>query len=434
MAIYRSITEVIGNTPLLLLDPKKTGIKNIEIYAKLEYLNPFGSIKDRTAFGMIKEELPRLKKESRKIIEASSGNTIKALAGLANLCGLSSVSVTNRIRVPEIKEILLLMGVEIIETPGRSACLDPNNPDDPLYVINKMILAEPDKYFYPNQYHNENNPAIHEQTTAQEILRDLGSIDYLFASLGTTGSSLGLFRALKKENPRLKIFGIAASAEDFIPGIRSQGELLEVGLFEPEIYEEIIYVSSLKALEAMRELIINFGILAGPSSGSVYFAAKNKLSYLNSETSGKKAVIITCDRFEWYLSYIKKRKPEWFGLKKKAHSPYEFEFDENFPYEIESENLLEFIQKNEPLVIDLRSPFAFQLGHLPESINIEASFFAELVDDRRPFSIKKPLLLVCAIGVVSKRLAAYLRTLGYESYSLKYGLNSFEGDLESSDQ
>lgn len=123
--IIKSITECIGQTPLLLIPESVHGIFGLEMYAKLEYLNPFGSVKDRTALGILKGS------EALDIIESSSGNTAKALGILAGLAGQKFLTVTNRIKQREIEDILRIIGVEIKNLPPGSECPDPNDPNSP---------------------------------------------------------------------------------------------------------------------------------------------------------------------------------------------------------------------------------------------------------------------------------------------------------------
>lgn len=429
MAVYNSIIDVIGNTPLLKLDSKKTGLKNVDLYAKLEYMNPFGSLKDRTAYGMLKDDIEDISKKGQEFIEASSGNTIKAIQSIAGLYGVKSTSVTNRIRVPEVKDILLTMGVNIVEVPGKSSCIDPTNPEDPLYIIENMMNENKDKYVYPNQYYNEKNPQTHEDTTGKEIADDIGKVDYLFATLGTTGSSQGVFKRLKRDNKTLKAIGVAATRDDYIPGIRNQNDLMDVGIYDKSIYDETIYETSSNAIEGMLDLIRNHGVLAGPTSGAVYSVALNKLKELDNSLNKKvKAVVILCDRMEWYMSYLKERKPEVFKLEAKPNSIQNYEFSEDDLEEVPNNSIDEFIKDKQTMIIDIRSNLAYRMGHIPSSINITDSFLEEIIDNRFPFPKETRLIITCARGNSSKRIAAYLRKQGYDSFSLKGGILQLKRD------
>ena len=149
--IVKNATDLIGNTPMLEIDPSIHGLKNINLYAKLELLNPFGSVKDKTAWNMLKHDLAEIKASGQTVIEASSGNTAKAMQMICAMHEIPFRIVTNRVRVREVKEILQLLGTEIDELPGQSQCLDPTDPNDPLFVVEKIMSQEPGKYFHPHQ-------------------------------------------------------------------------------------------------------------------------------------------------------------------------------------------------------------------------------------------------------------------------------------------
>ena len=426
MTIYNSITEVIGNTPLLRLENEKTGLKNIDIYLKLEMLNPFGSLKDRTALALLNSD--KLTKQHQAIIEASSGNTIKALAVLAKLRNLNTLSVTNRIKIPEVKEIMQLLGVDIKELPGSSPCMDPHNPEDPLYIIKNIIRDRPE-VFHTDQYFAKENPKVHYHTTGTEIANDLGKVDYLFATLGTTGSSLGISQKLKEINPNIIITGVATKKGDFIPGIRTENDLYDVGIYKRENYHRLSFTGSREAVTGVLELINKYGVMAGPTSGAVYKVAIDNLKNLDHLSSPRsKAVIIICDRVEWYLSYLKEHLPELFNLPPKANSFADFKNTNlEMAPEIEVENLS---TTNDYLLIDIRSNLAYRSGHIPSSINIKEDLLIEMIDDNQlPFPKTKTIIITCVKGNSSKAIVSYLASKGYQALSLKGGLAEYKNRL-----
>ncbi|MFD7100689.1 pyridoxal-phosphate dependent enzyme, partial [Streptomyces xanthophaeus] len=149
---YENITDAIGNTPLVRIDPAVHGLRHIDLYAKLEMLNPFGSLKDRAAWNMVRGRLPGAGERGETVVELSSGNTAKALALIAGMHGLPFKSVTNRMRVPEIKDLLLLLGAEIEELPGRSECLDPTDTEDPLTLFHQQLGRTGGAHLHTDQY------------------------------------------------------------------------------------------------------------------------------------------------------------------------------------------------------------------------------------------------------------------------------------------
>lgn len=208
--IVKDVTQLIGNTPLLEIDPSIHGLKNINLFAKLELFNPFGSVKDKTAWNMLRHDLKSIKEKSQTVIESSSGNTAKALQMILSMHQIPFKIVTNRIMVKEVKQILQLIGTDIEELPGQSQCLDPSDPNDPQFIVEQIINSNPEKYFHTSQYTNDRNLEAHTLMTGKEIAQDLERVDYFFGGLGTTGSTRGTGTCLKEYNPELKNVGIIA--------------------------------------------------------------------------------------------------------------------------------------------------------------------------------------------------------------------------------
>ena len=422
--VYKSVLDLIGNTPLVEISKDIHNLKNVNLYAKLEIYNPFGSVKDRTAYAMLKDHIDEIKKNNMTVIESSSGNTAKALKLLCNINNIDFETVTNRIKIPEVKDILKSFGTNIKELPGLSECPDPNDPNDALKIIAKMMIANPGKYFYPDQYTNPNNPSFHYHTTGKEIWNDLGKVDYFFGTLGTTGSSRGTIEYLLEKNQNLKKIGIIAEKGDTIPGIRNKDEMYEVGIFNKSLYDEIVSVNSDEAVEEMLVLNRKCGILGGPTSGAAF---KGTLKYLREIDDKLKepanAVFIACDRMEWYMSYIKKRRPEIFDSEIKRETIRTLtEEDMKYAKTININNAEEWIEKNNPIIIDLRGNLAYKNGHIANAINITDIFFEDLVDNGTPFSKENSVLLVCSIGDKSKKFSSLLNKKGMNVYSLENGM------------
>ena len=423
------ITDLIGNTPLLRIAPEVHGIDNLDLYAKLEMMNPMGSVKDRIAWNMVKDDIAAIKAGGQTIIENSSGNTAKALQSIAASYSIPFRLISALAKVPEVKDILRLMGGEIEEIPNATSnCFDPTDPNDPQYYIEKAVREGQGKIYFPSQFTNEKNPETHYDGTGAEILRDLPHVDYFIGGLGTTGTTLGTSRRLKEANPALKCVGVCATKEDFIPGIRTAEELWEVGLFSKSAYDAILSVTAGEAIDAMVQLIRGCGALCGPSSGANYQGA---LDYLKSQgpfTARRTAVFVVCDRVEWYLSYIRARRPALFGQKLKlgsfrAWQQLRMPVDPEIVLPLETAAL--WIDENTPLVIDTRSNLGFRTLSIRGSINIPADAFELMIDGNRPFPPDRPVLLVCPIGEKSLQYAQYLRFQGCDARSLELGLTGW---------
>ena len=425
--LYKSVTELIGNTPLIEISKEITKLKNINVYAKCELYNPFGSLKDRAGYAMLKDEIQKLKENNMTVIESSSGNTAKALQIICSMNGIPFKTVTNRIKIPETKEILKVAGAEIEELPGLSECPDPTDPNDPVAYIERIVSENPNKYYHTNQYTNLKNPKVHYEHTGKEIYDDLGKVDYFFGTLGTTGSSRGTIEYLLEKNKNLKKIGIIAEKGDTIPGIRNKDEMYEVGIFNKSLYDEIVLVNSDEAIEEMLVLNRKCGILGGPTSGAAF---KGTLKYLREIDDKLKepanAVFIACDRMEWYMSYIKKRRPEIFDSEIKRETIRTLtEEDMKYAKTIDVNNVEEWIEKNNPIIIDLRGNLAYKNGHIANAINITDIFFEDLVDNGTPFSKENSVLLVCSIGDKSKKFSSLLNKKGMNVYSLENGMTAW---------
>ena len=425
--LYKSVTELIGNTPLIEISKEITKLKNINVYAKCELYNPFGSLKDRAGYAMLKDEIHKLKEKNMTVIESSSGNTAKALQIICSMNGIPFKTVTNRIKIPETKEILKVAGAEIEELPGLSECPDPTDPNDPVAYIERIVSEKPNKYYHTNQYTNLKNPKVHYEHTGKEIYDDLGKVDYFFGTLGTTGSSRGTIEYLLEKNKNLKKIGIIAEKGDTIPGIRNKDEMYEVGIFNKSLYDEIVLVNSDEAIEEMLVLNRKCGILGGPTSGAAF---KGTLKYLREIDDKLKepanAVFIACDRMEWYMSYIKKRRPEIFDSEIKRETIRTLtEEDMKYAKTININNAEEWIEKNNPIIIDLRGNLAYKNGHIANAINITDIFFEDLVDNGTPFSKENSVLLVCSIGDKSKKFSSLLNKKGMNVYSLENGMTAW---------
>ena len=425
--LYKNVTELIGNTPLIEISKEITRLKNINVYAKCELYNPFGSLKDRAGYAMLKDEIQKLKENNMTVIESSSGNTAKALQIICSMNGIPFKTVTNRIKIPETKEVLKVAGAEIEELPGLSECPDPTDPNDPVAYIERIVSENSNKYYHTNQYTNLKNPKVHYEHTGKEIYDDLGKVDYFFGTLGTTGSSRGTIEYLLEKNKNLKKIGIIAEKGDTIPGIRNKDEMYEVGIFNKSLYDEIVLVNSDEAIEEMLVLNRKCGILGGPTSGAAF---KGTLKYLREIDDKLKepanAVFIACDRMEWYMSYIKKRRPEIFDSEIKRETIRTLtEEDMKYAKTIDINNAEEWIEKNNPIIIDLRGNLAYKNGHIANAINITDIFFEDLVDNGTPFSKENSVLLVCSIGDKSKKFSSLLNKKGMNVYSLENGMTAW---------
>lgn len=431
--IVTSIQELIGKTPLLEIPATVHGLKNIRLYAKLELLNPFGSIKDRIAKAMLAPHRESLRERGATVMENSSGNTAKALQALCSIDGIPFSLVSGLTRVKEQKDILRLMGASIEEVPNASDCFDPNDPNDPQYALERRAAESPNQVFFTSQFTNQENPRAHAETTGHEILSDLPRVDFLIAGVGTAGSSCGTADTLRRSNPDLKLIGLTARRHDFIPGIRSAEELWENGVFRRNAYHQLLAVSSRDAIEGMTTLIRRCGIPAGPSSGANFYGAIQYLRTIDSElTHEHTAVLFACDRMESYISYVKERRPDIFGLEGNErlwHDLCEEEIAEAPLLTVRQ--LRALLRDTSPLLIDTRSTVAYSLEHIPGALNYPLEDLQRILRTSIPFPRERAIVFVCQHGVFTRPLAAHLSQRGFEAFSLEGGYRAWLNTPES---
>lgn len=425
--IVERMTDLIGNTPMLKIPAEIHGLKNIDLYAKLEMMNPFGSVKDRIGWGMIKDDIDSIRKDGQVIFENSSGNTAKALCAIAATYGVKFKLVSAIAKVKETKDLLRLLGAEIEEFAAASDCFDPNDPNDPQFLIEKAVREQAGAIHFPSQFTNPKNPQAHYDSTGQEIINDLGRVDYFIAGLGTTGSTLGISRRLRDANPDCVCVGLTSAKGDFVPGIRSMDQMWESGLFQKDNYNDLRDVREAAAIDAMLTLNRDLGVLCGPSSGANLAGSLDYLREVDANLIERKtAVFIVCDRVEWYMSYIRERRPELFGEAAKPQSLKSFVYNDsmaaNDRYAVPVQGAAQWMAEQNPMIIDVRGNLAYRMQSIPGSVNIPGDLFEAMIDSSDPFPKDRSILLVCPVGEKTARYAAYLQGRGYKAFSLGGGI------------
>ena len=289
----------IGNTPLVRLDRIAKGLRAIELYAKAEFLNPGGSVKDRPALAMIEDgERRGLLTPDRIILDATSGNTGIAYAMIAAARGYRVRLCLPRNASVERQRILRAYGAELVLT-------DPAEGSDGAIRECRRIYAEaPERYFYPDQYNNPANWRAHFRTTGAEIIRQTaGRVTHFVAALGTSGTFVGVSRRLRRDVPGVECWAVQpASPFHGIEGVKHMETALVPGIWDPALADGILRVETEQAYEMTRRLAREEGLLVGISSGANVAAALELAHRLQAE--GKPAVIVTvlCDDGQKYLS------------------------------------------------------------------------------------------------------------------------------------
>ncbi|MCH7712988.1 MAG: cysteine synthase family protein [Chloroflexi bacterium] len=264
---YKGILAAIGNTPMVELQ-RMSPKPGVRIFAKLEGQNPTGSVKDRIALKMIDQaERDGEISANRTILEPTSGNTGISLAMVGRLKGYKVAVVMPENVSVERAQLLQAYGAEIFNSDGT---LGTNGA---IVVAQEMVEKHPDDYFMPYQYGNEGNPGAHYETTGQEIVETLPDTTMFVAGLGTGGTLMGVGRRLKEHNPAIKIVAVAPEPDDFISGLRDLDQGFIPPILDLSMLDSRMLVSSLDAFRTTKELLLQEGIFAGISSGSVVYAA-----------------------------------------------------------------------------------------------------------------------------------------------------------------
>ena len=268
----QNIVESVGNTPLIELSSFST--KNIKFYAKLEWYNPFGSVKDRAAYWMIKdaEKKGLLKKEKSVIIEPTSGNTGIALAGIATSLGYRVEIVIPEKVSEETKKILRDLGALLHETSDDLCPRVGAGTDQSIALAKAIAKPRPDVYYMPNQYENDANFLAHYDSTGPEIWAQTnGKVSQFFTGCGTGGTITGVATYLKEKNRRVSIIAIQAQQNHLLQGLRNFEESAMPDLFKrrQEVVDHWITATNKDSFDMARELGKRENLLVGPSSGSV---------------------------------------------------------------------------------------------------------------------------------------------------------------------
>ena len=263
---YPSIVDAIGHPPLVEI-PRLSPNPNVRLYAKLEGLNPTGSVKDRVAKYLIEdlERSGRLRPDSI-ILEPTSGNTGISMAMIARRKGYRMAVVMPDNVTQERRLLLTLYGAEIIDSPGAKG-------SNGAVALAKQLVAGDSRFVMAYQYGNPANPLAHYETTAVEILADCPEVDVFVAGLGTGGTLMGVARRLREANPEVRIYAAEPLPGEAVQGLRSLDEGFVPELFDPAVLDGKYLVSNNDAVQAIRALSEREGIFAGVSSGGALVAA-----------------------------------------------------------------------------------------------------------------------------------------------------------------
>ena len=307
--LLSSVADAVGNTPMVRLDRFARSAPSVEVYLKLEFANPGGSVKDRPALRMIQRAIASGKLTSDKtLIDSTSGNTGVAYslfgAALGHRVTLVMPSNVSKAR----KDITRAFGTEIVFS-------DPmEGSDGAIRLARKMVADDPERWFYPDQYSNRDNPDAHYYGTAPEILDALGDrITHFVAGLGTTGTMMGTSRRLREHTRPIRC--VAVEPDEALHGLEGLKHLpssLVPEIYDPSLPHETMRVSTEDGWDAADRIAREEGIHVGHSTGANVFAAVKIAEELHRTQGGGCVVTIACDRGDRYFAPMKwERRYVW---------------------------------------------------------------------------------------------------------------------------
>ena len=307
--VYESVFEMLPSeenpTPVVRIN-RLNPAADFPLYAKLEWMNPFGSVKDRAAWALLRELEERGEiGNGRGIVEPTSGNTGISLAAMARARGYHMRAVVPN-KIPLEKKVLLKIAGADLDVISDELCPAPGLGEGSINLAKTHAKAQSHKYAMPNQYENPQNVEAHLRTTGPEIWRQTeGKITHLFVSLGTCGTVSGAGKFLRGRNPKVKVIAVQPTEGHDVPGLRNVAQLGSCKLFDASLIDDILEIDFRLAYTRALELCQNEGLLAGPSSGLILEGA---LETVQRDKKGF-GVMIFPDNIFKYTSNMMKHIP-----------------------------------------------------------------------------------------------------------------------------
>src|SRR5262245_4240685 len=304
--VYNDVFEMLPNeenpSPMVQIN-RLNPSPDFRLFAKLEWMNPFGSVKDRAAWQMLRDLEERGQVgNGRGLVEPTSGNTGISLAAMARARGYPMRAVVPN-KVPLEKKVLLKIAGAELDVVNDELCPAPGLGDGSINLAKSHAKAQRQRYVLPNQYENEMNVQAHFLTTGPEIWRQTeGKITHLFVSLGTCGTVTGTGRFLRSKKPDVKIIAVQPTEGHDVPGLRNVSQLEVSKLFDPSLIDEILEIDYELAYTRALELCQTEGLLAGPSSGLIYEGARR---VIERDRAGLGVMIFPDNVFKYTSNMVK---------------------------------------------------------------------------------------------------------------------------------
>lgn len=420
---YDSILDLLPGaenpTPIVRL-AHVTGFQHAQVYAKLEWYNPFGAVKDRVAANLVADAEAR-GQELEHLVEPTSGNTGIGLAMVANARRYSFAATLSREIPLEKRAALRLFGTDLHELDD-TLCPMPGQPEGAMAKATE--LSEQPGWTQLDQYHNPANPGAHYRTTGPEIWRQTGgAVTHFVASLGTCGTITGTGRYLREQNPDVKVIGVHPTEGHDIPGVRSRRALALTDFFLPEEYDAVVEITDEVAYALAQRLHLEESIIAGPSGALALAGALEQIP----DEPGVVAVVIFPDNAYKYISSFRKHLPDLFPPEPDelvapaapanpfgAHLEAAFALAKKGPDVID---VHEARRRHESgiTLLDVRNPGEVEQVRIEGSTPLPLPRLSEGATDGLPADLGAPIVTVCAAGTRSLYALLLLKAQGYRN-------------------
>lgn len=424
LRVFDSVLDMLSNednpTPLVRIQ-RVSPFKYTKVYAKLEWYNPFGAVKDRVAANLVRDAEERGVK-LQHLVEPTSGNTGMGLAMIANAKGYSFTASLSVAVPAEKRATLRAFGAQLLEVHD-DLCPMPGAPEGAMQRAED--LAKQPGYTQLNQYKNPANPDAHFRTTGPEVWKQTqGTVTHFVASLGTCGTITGTGRFLKSKKKDVKVIGAHPTEGHDIPGVRSIRALKLTDFFLPQEYDGLEKITDAEAYQLCKRLNQEESIVAGPSSGLALAAAFKAVP----DEPGNVVVVIFPDNVFKYTSSLKKHLPELFP---QEAAPSATTATSSESLEIDHDQAVELLKRG-AVLLDVRTAQEFDAGHIVEATNIslqtfQAGNFAGLPEDKNT-----QIVTICAAGRRSMAALELIKAQGHQKVlSIAGGMNAWTSNGHS---
>lgn len=434
LRVYESILELLSGpdnpTPIVRLN-RVTPYKHTKVYAKLEWYNPFGAVKDRVAANLVRDaEEKGIRLEN--LVEPTSGNTGMGLAMISNAKHVNFTATLSLAIPAEKRAALRAFGAKLVELADE-LCPMPGAPEGAMAKATE--LAKQPGWHQLNQYKNPANPDAHFRTTGPEVWKQTGGkVTHFVAGLGTCGTITGTGRFLKSKNKDIKVMGVHPAEGHDIPGVRSLRQLKLADFFYPKEYDGLVEIGNDEAYRLCKRLNQEESIIAGPSSGMALAGAFK----LVPDEPGAICVVIFPDNAFKYSSSFKKHLPELFPPEKAAApgapaAPAASAdilnavaaFAQNSPDILNGDAAVGLVREG-AVLLDVRTTGEFEAGHIAEAQNISLQALAAGPVQGLPADRSTPIVTICGVGKRSLNAMLLLKAQGYEKVkSVRGGMQAW---------